>query len=195
MKQLEVIPRPSTTDTPKQLYKVPGVRTPTDTQLSTIAVDKVQSQPTRAGVILQSRTSTGIKMYLLGEDGPTGERDAWAGRIEKSDKDAFHAASRELWEETLECVSITPSRIAEGVILRENESLISIVTIGIDELLEYVDKLDEAFSAAKQDHRKTEMRGAKLLTDDELLGCIKNGTMYSVLANVLKKNLALLARS
>ena len=158
-------------------------------------IGATHTNPTRAGVILRAKTLSGINLYLLGADEPTEERGDWGGWIEKFDKDPFHAASRELWEETLECISIDPERIKSGIIFQENGTLISFVTVEIEELLDYVQKLDEAFSAAKQARIKTEMRGAKLLMDDELLSCINNKTMYSVVANVLKKNLSILAQS
>ena len=147
---------------------------------------------TRAGVILRSKTPSGINLYIVGEDYLTGDRGDFGGHREKIDKDIYHTARRELWEETLQCILLAPERIAAGVIFQENGTLISLVTVELEELLDYIEKLDTAFSAAKHAHIKTEMRGAKLLTQDELLVCIRNGTMYSVVANVLKKNLDLL---
>jgi hypothetical protein len=142
----------------------------------------------RAGVVIRCTTPTGINLNMMGLDGPTNERGDWGGKVEKWDKDPFCAASRELGEETLKCVSIPPERVAKGTVIQANGVLISFVHVEVEELLEYLVAIEKAFEAARKSKQRTEMRGAKLLTDEEVLRSIDNGSMYYVVADVLRKN-------
>lgn len=142
----------------------------------------------RAGVILYAITSNGNCCFLLGIDNRSKNIAGYIGRVEKFDEDVYHTASRELSEETLGCVSLTPDRISKGIIFCEKGTMISFVKVELEEILDYISSFDVSYKAVKRRLVKPEMCGTKLLLGDELVDCVKNGSIYSVDAEVLKNN-------
>jgi len=142
----------------------------------------------RAGVILYAATDNGDVCFLLGIDAGSKNIASYTGHVEKIDKDVFHTASRELEEESLGCVNLTPERISQGIIFCEKGTMISFVKVKIEEILEYISMFDACYKSIRRRPVKTEMCGTKLLIGDELVNCVENGRIYSVDAEVLKNN-------
>jgi len=142
----------------------------------------------RAGVIPYFECDNGDRMYSLGVDTLSKELSDWGGGVRKSDSNPYEAASRELKEETLGCIDLSPHQISLGTVLVDNSVLISFVAVDKGVLLSCVSNFRKRHSKIQRDKGESEMCGVKLLTTKDLQTCIQNDLVYDVVASVLRKH-------
>lgn len=148
----------------------------------------------RAGIIPCSQVGN-TQCYLLGIDNKSNDYSDWGGRIERSDNSPYHAASRELYEESLGCINFHPERLKkEGIPLQHNGVLIILVRVSFEELLDYITAFEARYKEAEKTTQRLEMKGTRLLIGNELYKCLERNKLYSVVASVLTKNSSLLHR-
>lgn len=148
----------------------------------------------RAGIIPCSLVGEQC-CYLLGIDNKSNDYSDWGGHIERSDNSPYHAASRELFEESLGCINVQPEHLKrDGIPLQHNGVLIILYKVRFEELLDYIAAFEARYKEAEKTAQRIEMKGTKLLIGNELYKCLERNKLYSVVANVLSKNSTFLHR-